>query len=145
MLRKFTAFVPRYRKFESISLQRGVRNELTAQGAQKHSGREGANPYTIGDRSGLIAEFLSESISAKDFPDTTWHLDPEALEDFKSFVNVALWRSAKDFHDQVAKHYNDTRPMRPYEMYRRRRVVAESNDWRIGQFQLPDRDSPRII
>ena len=80
--------------------------------------------YTIGDRSGLIAEFLSESISAKDFPDTTWHLDPEALEDFKSFVNVALWRSAKDFHDQVAKHYNDTRPMRPYEMYRRRRVVA---------------------
>ena len=24
MLRKFTAFVPRYRKFESISLQRGV-------------------------------------------------------------------------------------------------------------------------
>ena len=28
MPRKFTAFVPRYRKFESISLQRGVRCEL---------------------------------------------------------------------------------------------------------------------
>jgi hypothetical protein len=28
MLRKSAAFAPRYRKFESISLQRGVRNEL---------------------------------------------------------------------------------------------------------------------
>jgi len=33
---------------------------------------------TVGDRTGLITEFLSESLSAKEFPDTTWHLDPEA-------------------------------------------------------------------
>jgi hypothetical protein len=32
MLRKSTAFLPRYQKFESISLQQGVRHELwTAQ------------------------------------------------------------------------------------------------------------------
>ena len=100
--------------------------------------------YTIGDRSGLIAEFLSECLSVKDFPDTTWHLDPDSLGNFKSFVNVALWRDAKDFHEQVARHYNDARPMRPYEMYRRRRFVAESSDWRVGLFLLPDKDSPGI-
>jgi hypothetical protein len=35
MLRKFTAFVPRYRKFESISLQQRVRNELCAAGGDR--------------------------------------------------------------------------------------------------------------
>jgi hypothetical protein len=30
--------------------------------------------YTIDDRSGLVAEFLSECVPAKEFPDTTWHL-----------------------------------------------------------------------
>jgi hypothetical protein len=79
-------------------------------------------------RDGLVAEFLSESISAKVFPHTTWHLDPESLGDFKSFVNVAVWRDAKDFHEQIARHYNDTRAMLPFEKYRRRRTVAESDD-----------------
>jgi hypothetical protein len=38
MLRKSAAFAPRYRKFESISLQRGVRCELTFQGAPIFAG-----------------------------------------------------------------------------------------------------------
>ena len=39
---------------------------------------------TIGDRSGLIAEFLSDSLPISDFPYITWHLDAESLGDFKS-------------------------------------------------------------
>ncbi len=101
--------------------------------------------YTIPNRAGLIGEFLSEALPAKLFPDTTWHLDPDGLGDFKSFVNVALWRDAKDFHEQVAKNYNDNNPMRPYEKYRRRRVVAETVAWRIGQFPLPNADSPGVL
>ena len=100
--------------------------------------------YTITDRTGLIGEFLSESSPAKIFPDTTWHLDPEALGNFKSFVNVALWRDAKDFHEQIAKNYNDQNPMRLYEQYRRRRVVAECSAWRIGDFKLPLTDSAEV-
>jgi hypothetical protein len=100
---------------------------------------------TVTVRDGLVAEFLSESLSAKDFPDTTWHLDPDAIGDFKSYVNVAIWRDAKDFHEQIAKHYNDKRPMLLFEKYRRRRVVAESNDWRIGKFALPERDSSGVL
>jgi hypothetical protein len=99
----------------------------------------------IEDRSGLVAEFLSESISPKDFPDTTWHLDPENLGDHKSFVNVALWREAKDFDEQIARHYNDKKEMKSFEKYRRRRVVAEAGDWRIGQFPLAKRDSKGVL
>jgi Antibiotic biosynthesis monooxygenase len=96
---------------------------------------------TIENREGLVGEFLSEVLSPKDFPDTTWHLDPESLGDCRSFVNVAVWRDAQDFHDQIAKHYNDKRPMLPFEKYRRRRLVAESGDWRIGKYPLPNSDS----
>ena len=98
----------------------------------------------VDDRSGLVAEFLSETLSPKDFPDTTWHLDSESLGDHRSFVNVAIWRDAKDFHEQVAKHYNDKRKMLDFEKYRRRRVVAESADWRIGNLPLPKANSPGV-
>jgi hypothetical protein len=100
---------------------------------------------TIKVRDGLVAEFLSESLSPKDFPDTTWHLDSDSLGDFKSYVNVAFWRSAKDFHEQVAHLYNDKAEMMSFEKYRRRRVVAESSDWRIGKFPLPEGDSPGVL
>jgi hypothetical protein len=93
---------------------------------------------------GLVAEFLSESLSAKDFPDTTWYLDPDALGDFRSFVNVALWRDAEDFQEQIARHYNDKREMLPFEKYRRRRLVAESTDWRVGKFPMPEKHSPGV-
>jgi hypothetical protein len=89
----------------------------------------------VDDRSGLVAEFLSESLPPKNLPDTTWYLDSESLGDHRSFVNVAIWRDAKDFQEQIAKHYNDKRPMLAFEKYRRRRVVAESNNWRIGNFR----------
>ena len=96
-------------------------------------------------RDGLVAEFLSEALSPKDFPDTTWHLDSDSLGDFKSYVNVAFWRDAKDFHEQVAHLYNDKLEMKSFEKYRRRRVVADSRDWRIGNFPLPKGDSPGVL
>ena len=99
---------------------------------------------TIANREGLVAEFLSEPLSAKVFADTTWHLDQDSLGDFKSFVNVAVWRDAEDFHEQVARHYNDDRPMLPFEKYRRRRVVADSSNWRVGSFKLPAEDSAGV-
>jgi hypothetical protein len=37
---------------------------------------------SISDRTGLIAEFLSDSLKIADFPYITWHLDPESFGDF---------------------------------------------------------------
>ena len=58
MLRKFTAFVPRYRKFESISLQQRVRCELDLVAGQ-HNAMIAA-PYLGGwrrDRPAISASF----------------------------------------------------------------------------------------
>src|SRR5437868_2976268 len=64
---------------------------------------------TIGDRPGLMAEFLSDSLSMSDFPYITWHLDAESLGNFKSYVTVGLWQDAEAFGEQVAVGESDKR------------------------------------
>jgi hypothetical protein len=99
---------------------------------------------TIGDRSGLMGEFLSDSLPLADFPYITWHLDPESLGNFKSYVTVGLWRDSDAFKNQVAAYFNDTKPLLSFEKYRRRRVVFKPIAWRIGTTPLPTSDSSGV-
>lgn len=96
---------------------------------------------TITDRRGLIGEFLSDSVSIPEFPYITWHLDPESLANFRSYVTVGIWDESDDFEDQVASYFNDDGPMESFEKYRRRRVVFRPIARRIGEVELPDSDS----
>ncbi len=95
----------------------------------------------ISDRTGLIAEFLSDSLKIADFPYITWHLDPESFGDFKSYVTVGLWQDSDAFKEQVAAYFNDDKPLLPFEKYRRRRVMFRPVAWRIGGTELPKKDS----
>lgn len=99
---------------------------------------------TISDRRGLIGEFLSGTLPMTDFPYISWHLDPESLGNFKSYVTVGLWDDAEKFREQVAKYFNDDNPLLCFEKYRRRRVVFNAVGWRIGKAQLPEADSPGV-
>lgn len=99
---------------------------------------------TIGDRGGLIAEFLSDSLPIAAFPYITWHLDGESLGDFKSYVTIGLWANADDFKEQIAAYFNDDKPMLKFEKYRRRRVVFRPIEWRIGRTFLPKKDSKGV-
>ena len=99
---------------------------------------------TIDDRSGLMGEFLSDSLSMKDHPYITWHLDSESLGDFKSYVTVGIWGDAAAFKSLIEPYFNDERPMLPFEMYRRRRVVFNPVHWRIGEAHLPIDDSEGV-
>ena len=96
---------------------------------------------TITDRTGLVAEFLSDSLPIADFPWITWHLDPESLGNFRSFVTIGLWQDADTFGEQVANYFNDNKPMLPFEKYRRRRVIFKPVSCRIGETELPTEDS----
>src|SRR5678815_1905198 len=78
---------------------------------------------TVGNRSGLITEFLSDPLSTSAFPYITWHLDAESLGDFKSYVTIGLWQDAAEFTDQIAQYFNDGKALLEFERYRRRRVV----------------------
>ena len=78
---------------------------------------------TIANRRGLIAEFLSDSLSMSQFPYITWHLDSESLGNFKSYVTVGFWNDSDAFRDQVAAYFNDDKPLLDFEQYRRRRVI----------------------
>ena len=99
----------------------------------------------VEDRTGLIGEFLSETLSQKDFPHITWHIDPDRLDDHKSFVNVGTWADEKAFHEQIGKNFNDDRPILPFEKYRRLRIVLRPKCWRMGQGQLPVNDSVSVL
>ena len=87
----------------------------------------------IPDRSGLIGEFLSRVESREQYPWITWELD----EHWTMFVNVALWREAADFEEQIGRHLDDTRPPMAFEAERRRRVLVAPQRWRIGATGLP--------
>jgi hypothetical protein len=54
---------------------------------------------SISNRKGLIAEFVSDTLPMANFPYITWHLDPESLGNFKSYVTIGLWADAADFQE----------------------------------------------
>ena len=99
----------------------------------------------ITDRSGLIAEFLSDSLKPSDLPFITWHLDEQSLGNFRSYVTVGIWADSDAFADQIAKYFNDDNPMLPFEQFRRRRVVFEPVEWRIGESAMPEGDTPGVL
>ncbi len=99
---------------------------------------------TIGNRDGLIAEFLSDSLKISDFPYITWHLDPESFGNFRSYVTTGLWADSDSFEKQVAAYFNDDRPLLCFEKYRRRRVIFDPVCWRVGQAKLPFGDSDGV-
>ena len=99
---------------------------------------------TIANRSGLVAEFLSDSLPMSQFPFITWHLDSDSLGNFKSYVTVGFWQDSDAFKDQVAAYFNDDKPLLDFEQYRRRRVILKPVHWRIGQANLPIGDSDGV-
>lgn len=98
----------------------------------------------IEDRTGLIAEFLSDSLKPSDLPFITWHLDEQSLGNFRSYVTVGIWADGSAFEEQIAKYFNDDKPMLSFEQYRRRRVVFKPVEWRIGKSAMPDADTPNV-
>jgi hypothetical protein len=99
----------------------------------------------VENRTGLVGEFLSETLNQKEYPYITWHMDPDSLNDHKSFVNVGTWVDEKAFHEQIGKNFNDDKPMLPFEKYRRLRIVLRPKCWRMGHGKLPVDDSSSVL
>ena len=99
---------------------------------------------SLEDRSGLVSELLSETLTARDFPYITWDMDIDGLADHRSFINVGTWEDENVFHEQVGKNFNDDKPMLSFEKYRRRRIVLRPQCWRIGHATARFHDSAGV-
>jgi hypothetical protein len=95
---------------------------------------------TIGDRSGLVSEFLSRVEDQKQFPWMVWDLDAG----WTTFVNVGIWRAGADFQQQIGRFINTERPPLDFEAQRRRRVFLEPVRWRAGGSPLAIQDHPGV-
>ncbi|HEV2866376.1 MAG TPA: hypothetical protein VGX37_07660 [Allosphingosinicella sp.] len=100
--------------------------------------------FTVKDRSGLVAEFVTESLDRTHFPYITWDLSGGDTGSFRSFVTVGLWQDADQFREQIAAYFNDKNPPLDYEQQRRRRVVLRPLLWRLGGAALPNYDFPGV-
>ena len=95
---------------------------------------------TIGDRSGLIGEFLSRVEDKKQYPWMVWNLDPR----WTTFVNVGFWRDGDDFQQQIGRFINNSKPPLAFEAQKRRRVFVAPERWRIGATPLIISDHPSV-
>jgi hypothetical protein len=100
---------------------------------------------TIADRTALIAEFLSEAGTTRDFPYITWYFDPDALGDHKSYITLGIWQDERAFHEQLGKNFDDEGKLLWFEKYRRRRIILTPDSWRLGGAPLPLKDYPAGI
>ena len=97
---------------------------------------------TIPDRSGLIAEFLSDEESRDRFPWINWAAAES--DDATIFYNVGIWRQADDFMGQIGKYIDNNRPPMAFEADHRHRVFLAPVKWRVGMSQLPGKDADGV-
>lgn len=99
-----------------------------------------ATRSTIPDRSGLMAEFLHRVESKDQFPWMVW----EFSENWTTFVNVGLWREGEDFHQQIGRFIDNSKPPLTFEADRRRRVFLAPQLWRVGNTPMLSADHPQV-
>jgi hypothetical protein len=95
----------------------------------------------VEDRSSLAIEILTEVIPAEHFAPTTWNINADEPGEHVSFVTVGFWANHFEFSAAVGGFFNDEKGLLPFEALRRRRVTLSPKDHRVGDVELPVRDS----
>jgi hypothetical protein len=93
------------------------------------------------DRTSLVAEFLSRAESPEVFPWIRWEMDPR----WTTYVNVGIWSTASAFQENFGQFIDDSQPILDFEAERRRRVLLETERWRIGAATIPRSDHPKVL
>lgn len=95
----------------------------------------------VEDRSSLALEILTEVIPTEHFAPTTWDINADEPGEHVSFVTVGFWANHFEFSEAVGGFFNDEKGLLPFEALRRRRVTLSPKDHRVGDVELPVRDS----
>ncbi len=106
----------------------------------------------IENRASLTGEFLSrpfslpelESITPPKHPFRVCDLKPSSCDEpYVSFVNVGLWKSWRDFYEEVGHDFNDQKKKMHFEQCRRTRTILKPKRRRIGEWPLPEGDKSK--
>ncbi len=95
----------------------------------------------IGDRSGLVGEYLSSIADRDRVPWITWQ---SLNSGYTSYFNMGIWRDLNAFQDQIGRFIDNSKPPLPFEAERRERVFLVPEAWRIGRGTLPTTDAPGV-
>ena len=95
----------------------------------------------IGDRTGLVGEFLCEP-GSEDY--ITLHLSGPEDRSCAVFVNVGIWANADAFHQQIGKYFNEDKQPESFEAARRVRTVLYPRSRRMGSAPLPEGDTEGV-
>lgn len=102
-----------------------------------------ATKSTLADRTGLVGEFLSsEGEATGQFPWINWQT--RSTPEYTVYYNVGIWKSSKDYVEQIGKFADNSRSPMPFEYDHRRRVLVDPVEWRRGPVALPDADAPGV-
>ena len=110
--------------------------------------------FTIGDKPGLVGEFLSRVQGKTWCEKITWEMEASECEDksiwkfsdFISFVNIGIWDTKEHFMDAVGKYMNDDpEHMEDFEAAPRRRAIVSPEAWRIGEIALYNQSSTGVV
>ena len=95
----------------------------------------------IGDRTGLVGEFLCEP-GSEDY--ITLHFPSPEDRSWTVFVNVGIWASTDAFRQQIEPYFNDDKPLESFEADRRVRTVLYPRSRRMGSAPLPEGDTEGV-
>lgn len=98
----------------------------------------------VGDRRGLVGEFLTEAHSTAEYPWITWDL-AGCEGKYRSFINVGYWDSAQEFQEQIGKYFETSTGMQKFEAEPRVRTALKPKCWRMGDSNLPIHDSGGVL
>jgi hypothetical protein len=105
--------------------------------------------FCVPDRTNLIGEFLSKPIDTIDPRLKTLRLDnigDQPAADKTILMNVGMWVSEADFHNQVGQFMKSTdNKKRDFECEVRTRVLLQPLAWRLGDSLLPKHDSGKTF
>ena len=97
----------------------------------------------VDDRSGLVAEFLSEPSGHQKYEWVTWDL--RGTEEFTVFINIGIWANAETFHEQIGRYFNPAKGKLEFEYELRTRALLTPKCWRMGDSHMPVHDSGGVL
>lgn len=100
-----------------------------------------AQALELGDRSGLVGEYLSRPLSQNEVEFDCSLLGVSAGDEYVPYFNVGIWDSLDAFRQQIIERIVEQGPEKhDFEYEPRKRMILAPQLWRVAGAQPPTED-----